>query len=429
MHPKTQARRAASTVLSALEERDLNLAQALSSVLDKVLDNTRAFTRELSSGTLRHRARIDWTLAPFLKKPIDKLDAPVRAALRLCCYERAWLQTPAAVAGNEYSAVMRSEKKSSAAGLVTAIARRLPDAPRESPGIDAKPASHLAIEYSHPQWLVEKWLSQFGFDECKALLQANNNIAPLSLRVNTLHTTREKVLSALQDREMHARKSAISCDAIVVENGGDPTHWPEWQNGEIIAQDEGAQMVPLVAAPQRGWRVIDCCAAPGGKTTHLAQLMKNEGEIIACDFAGRLKLVRENAERLGISIIKFQEGDFREVNAQLPLADLVLLDAPCTGTGTLRRRPDAKWRRTPEQLRELVALQRELIDAAATVVEPNGVLVYSTCSIEPEENEQQVEAFLKRHNSWRLDVAQSTLPHRDGCDGAFVARMLRADTQ
>jgi 16S rRNA (cytosine967-C5)-methyltransferase len=213
-----------------------------------------------------------------------------------------------------------------------------------------------------------------------------------------------------------------------VENGGDPTWWPEWQSGEIIAQDEGAQVVGLVAAPQPGWRVLDCCAAPGGKTTHLAQIMNNQGEIVACDFPGRIKLVRENAERLGITIIDLQEGDFREMSKRVTLADFVLLDAPCTGTGTLRRRPDAKWRRTPQQLQELLALQRELLDAAARVVKPGGVLVYSTCSIEQEENELQIESFLQRSPGWRIDIVQSTLPHRDGCDGAFVARLLRTSS-
>jgi 16S rRNA (cytosine967-C5)-methyltransferase len=158
MHPKTSARRAALKVIVLLEERDLNLSQAMSESFSPVPIETRGFAHELASGTLRHRARLDWTLAPLLKKPLKKLDAPVRAALRLCCYERTILSTPAAVAGNEYANVLKREKLSSAAGLLTAIARRLPDEPRAAPSLEANAALHLATEYSHPQWLVERRL-------------------------------------------------------------------------------------------------------------------------------------------------------------------------------------------------------------------------------------------------------------------------------
>jgi 16S rRNA (cytosine967-C5)-methyltransferase len=182
--------------------------------------------------------------------------------------------------------------------------------------------------------------------------------------------------------------------------------------------------VARLAATQAGQTVIDAAAAPGGKTTHLAQLMNNDGKIIACDVgAGRLKLVCDNAKRLGVSIIETRAGDFRELAQTLPVADMVLLDAPCLGTGTLRRRPDAKWSKTPAQLEELVVLQRELLESATALVKPGGVLVYSTCSLEPEENEGQVAWWLgldsNRQATWK-----STLPHRDGCDGMFAARLI-----
>jgi 16S rRNA (cytosine967-C5)-methyltransferase len=427
MHPKTAARRAALKVLVLLEERDVNFAQALNEYAAFIPASTRGFARELASGVLRHRSRLDWTLAPLLKKPLEKLDTPVRAALRLCCYERTFLKTPPPVAGNEYSAVLRREKLSSAAGLLTAIARRLPDAPRAAPPCEANPARHFAVEYSHPQWLVERWLERFGADECEKLLAFNNTIAPLALRVNTCLATRDEVLRSLQARDLNVRVGAHSPDAIIVENAGDPTAWPEWNEGVIIAQDEGAQLVARFAHPLPGQYIIDACAAPGGKSTHLAQLMNNEGKIIACDFPGRIKLVRENAERLKMEIIETREGDFLELSTQLAPADLVLLDVPCLGTGTLRRRPDAKWKKTSDQLCGLLALQRELLAAAARVVKPNGFLVYSTCSIEPEENEEQVENFLRENPDWRLEGTMSTLPHRDRCDGAFAAKLRRSD--
>jgi 16S rRNA (cytosine967-C5)-methyltransferase len=263
------------------------------------------------------------------------------------------------------------------------------------------------------------------------LLAINNTIAPLTLRVNTLRATREEVLAALRERGLNARAGVLSPDAILVENSGDPTAWPEWNAGKIIAQDEGAQLVSIFADPQSGQTVIDACAAPGGKSTHLAQRMK-AGHVIAVDFAGRIKLVQQNAARLKLSEVEAlnfetREGDFRELSKELSPADVVLLDAPCLGTGTLRRRPDAKWNKTPEQLQQLLELQRELLHAAARVVKAGGVLIYSTCSLETEENVGQVEKFLAEHPNWQLDGTRSTLPHRDGCDGAFMARLHRVD--
>lgn len=424
-HPKTAARRVALKILVALETQDIIFPQALSTLLPTCPAETRPLVRELTSGVLRHQARLDWTLTPLLKKPLPKLDPPVRAALRLAAYERTILKTHAPVVGNEYSGLMKSERLMSAVAFVNAITRRLPDEPRASPDAAKDPVAYLATEYSHPRWLVERWLARFGFEECELLLQNNNRIAPLALRVNTLLATREEVLSSLLAREVKATAGVLSHDAIIVEHAGDPTGWPEWKDGKIIAQDEAAQLVSLLANPQPGQLIIDCASAPGGKTTHMAQLMQNNGRIFACDVGeGRLKLVRENATRLGIGIVETQAGDFRTLATELPFADLILLDAPCLGTGTMRRRPDAKWSKTLQQLKELVLLQRELLEAAGALVPVGGVLVYSTCSLEPEENEEQIAWWRERHPTWQVEM-RSTLPHRDGCDGMFAARLTR----
>lgn len=424
MHPKTRARRAALESLVELEAKEIVLPQVLAARLPSCPAETRPLMRELVSGVLRHRALLDWTLAPLLKKPLPKLDAPVRAALRLAAYERTHLKTFPAVVGNEYAGLMKTLRLTFATGFVNAVARRLPEVPREVPDATKRPAWHLATLYSHPEWLVTRWLERFGWQECEKLLQFNNSVAPLALRVNTLKTSRAALLHALRERGLQAREGEHCPDAVIVENAGDPTAWPEWQAGEIIAQDEAAQLVAHLAAPHAGQFVIDGAAAPGGKTTHLAQLMENRGKIIACDVGeGRLKLVCDNAKRLGISIIETRAGDFRTLAGTLPAADLVLLDAPCLGTGTLRRRPDAKWSKTPAQLEGLVDLQRELLEKATTLVKPGSVLVYSTCSLEPEENQAQV-AWWQAQGSNRQATWQNTLPHRDGCDGMFAARLI-----
>jgi len=400
---------------------------------------TRGFGREVLSGSLRWQSRLDWTLIPLLKTPLSKLDPGVRAALRLAAFERYWLRTPPAALVNEYVGLMRAEKLTSATGFVNAVLRKLPPELRPSPG-DPNSAGHLAVEFAHPQWLAERWLARYGLSGCQALLAANNLPAPLALRVNTLRSARPRVQEALRARGIEASFGAWSADALIVPDGGDPTQWPEWSAGAVIAQDEAAQLVGRLVHPQPGERIIDVASAPGGKTTHLAQIMGNSGQIVACDVAkGRLKLVEENARRLGISIIETRAGDFRSLalDSVLEPADRVLLDAPCSGTGTLRRRPDAKWRKTPAQLRELVALQRQLLEAAARLVKLGGVLVYSTCSLEPEENAGQLEWWLNSHPNWELVPAGPefsgarsaegylrTEPHLHGCDGMFAARLI-----
>ena len=228
MHPKTVARHAALQALSAMERDGAMLSGALGAALRAVAvpDSTRAFTRELVSGSLRHQSWIDWTLEPLLKTSLDKLDAPVRAALRLATYERAWLSTPASAVANEYAGLMRVARLGSATGFVNAVARRLPDAPRALPD-EWPPARRIAVEFSHPFWLVERWLARFGAEECAALCLANNQIAPLCLRVNTLRATREGVLETLLARDLQARPGAFSPDAILVENAGAPDEWPD----------------------------------------------------------------------------------------------------------------------------------------------------------------------------------------------------------
>ena len=435
MIPRTSARRAALRALVALETHDRPLAALLED--QQLAPEARPFAREISTQTVRHRARLDAALAPLLRRPLAKLDAPVRTALRLAACERLLLSTPLNAITDQYAELMRGEKLSSAVAFVNAVARRLPE---QFPPAQGNEAVRLSVEYSHPQWLIARYLSRFGATETQVLLAANNQPALLCLRVNTLQASREAVLGELSAAELDAAEGSVSPQAILVRGGGSPVSWEAWRAGHIIAQDEAAQLVGLVASPQAHDLVVDAASAPGGKTTHLAELSGDTGQIIACDVAeGRLKLVRDNAARLGLHSIETRAGDLRVLAEALPAPQMVLLDAPCLGTGTLRRRPDAKWRKTPEQLSELVSLQRELLDAAAQLVRRGGVgstLVYSTCSLEPEENEAQARDFGARHPDFVLERPThpalqpfltdeghlQTLPQRDGCDGAFAAR-------
>ena len=429
MHPKTAARQLALRALMRSESNDMVAPDF------RDLDaGVRPFAREIYSGTQRQRGRLDWTLAPLLSTPIVKLDAPVRAALRLAAYEKLVLNTPPHGFVGEYAGLMREERKESAVGFVNAVARRIPAQWRVAP---TDLPQQLAIEFSHPQWLVQRYIKALGGDEARQLLEANNTRAPLCLRANTLKISRDELLERLPG----ARRGCLSPDAILLD-GGDPTQLPGWNEGKFFVQDEAAQLAAYYAAPPEGARVFDLAGAPGGKATHCAQLMNNRGRIECVDIApGRLKLVRENAARLGISIMRVQIADARELgsdtNSHVEPADLVMLDAPCLGTGTLRRRPDAKWRKSPKALAELVELQRELLNAAAKLVVPGGALVYSTCSLEPEENAEQARAFTER-SGWAIERAPAwmsewhtpegwlqTWPHRQNSDGMFAAKWRR----
>ena len=476
MHPRTRARLLALRALAQLESSQAPLNAILES-LDAPPESL-GFARELSSGTTRWRSRLDWTLAPLLSKPIEKLDAPVRAALRLALLERVVLGTPARAVANEYAGLMREAKLKSAVGFVNAIARRLPDAWRESPAREKNEAKHLATETAHPEWMVARWIKALGFEASSALCQANNGVAALDVRVNTARASREQVLAALRERGLDARAGALSPHNIRVlrversraeaeeapgeeESGArapslSPWRWPEWGAGLLIAQDEAAQLVALALDAGAGERILDVASAPGGKATHLAQIAGEGTRIVAADRSGeRLEKVRENSKRLQLENVEFFEGSAQQVLAaiergEVQAFDKVLLDAPCSGTGTLRRRPDAKWRKSPENLRQLVELQGELLDVAAGCVRDGGVLCYSTCSVEEEENQGAIRAFLERHPDWNLvppserlvssrawnglsagaDLpgAIATVPGRNECDGMFCALLRRGSS-
>ena len=429
-HPRTAARREIVRALIASEKPDFSPFGW--NELDPAI---RPFAREVSSGVWRWRSKLDWNLAPLLSRPLEKLDAPARAALRALTFERLELRTAPHALGSDYAELMRAFKIGSAAGFVNALARALPDEWRALP---RQLAFRLSVEFAHPLWLVERYLERVGEPETRALLEANQERAPFDIRVNTAFLSRDELVTRLRRGNIEADPTPHSCVGVRLRGVSLPESLPGWNEGWFFVQDEAAQLVgALSPSPERGL-IIDCASAPGGKATHLAQRSPH-ARVLACDVSPkRLELVRQNAARLGIRNIETRAGGWLELSRDLEgKGDLVLLDAPCLGTGTFRRRPDAKWRKTPEQLRELVALQKQLLDAAAIAVKPGGALVYSTCSLEREENEEQAVTFESRHaNFARVFLSEALLstdgflhasPHRTGSDGAFAAAWRRKE--
>lgn len=407
-------------------------------------EKEKRLATELVFGTLRHWSKIEFLLNRLLTKELSALPTAIRGVLRLSLYQLLFTNHPAYAVVNEAVDLTKHGKYRGLSRLVNGVLRnylrRQHEVVQALPGFGDDPIGHLSIVHSHPRWLVERWVERWGAETTHRLVAANNLPAPLSVRTNTLMISRDALLAELAKVGMEAEPAATIPEAIRLKSGGDLTGNPLWAAGYFYVQDEASMLVAHLLAAQPGEVIADLCAAPGGKTTHLAQLMKNTGRIFALDqHEHKTGLIAENARRLGIGIIEPLTADARDWRPAEPV-DAVLLDAPCTGTGVLRRRPDIRWRRQPMDLAQLVVLQKELLDHAASLLKPGGRLVYSTCSLEKEENETQIQNFLATHPAFRVDLPANfadnftkervaegflTIPRADEPDGFFMTRLVK----
>lgn len=409
----------------------------------------RAMATALALGVTKMRLYLDYLLQHVCDHPLDELPIFIRNILRMAAYELVFFHHPAPIVGNEYVKLAKRFGHAGTAALTNAVVRRLAGEWRRVPipSLDDDPVAHISIVTSHPQWLVARWVAFWGAEETLALCRANNEPPPLCLRVNLKYTDRELVARMLELRCRRIEPSPWLPECLRVEITRDVTKLPGYAEGLFTVQDEGAMVVTHLVAPQPGELIVDACAAPGGKTTHLAEQARDEAEIVAIDVhPSRLKLVEANAIRLKLRSITTLLGDWTQLAEQFAnKADKVLLDVPCSGTGTLRRKVDARWHKRPEHITELADLQRRLLDAAAQAVRPGGAVVYATCSLEPEEDEQVVKSFLERHPEFVVDdprpylpvaIPQSItadhflrlFPHKHGTDGVFAARLRKVGT-
>jgi 16S rRNA (cytosine967-C5)-methyltransferase len=409
----------------------------------------RAFATELVQGTLRWRGRLDFLLARVLDRGLDELEPLVASALRLGAYQIAigHARTPPEVAVDEAVRCVRAAGAERVTGLVNAVLRRLAaeHAGIAFPDLERDPLGHLTHALSLPAWLAERWLGIFGPDEAAALARASNEVPPLVVRANRLRTDRDALLAELRARFPEAEPCRLARDGIRLGRRGNPALDPAFLAGHFTVQDEASQLVAALVDPRPGERVLDLCAAPGGKATALAERLAGRGEVVAIDrHERRLALVVQQARRLGIGNLRCAARD-----ATRPLVDLAaerafdraLVDAPCSGLGTLRRNPDARWRVAASDPARLAETQLAILRQAAAAVVPGGVLVYSTCTLLPEENESTVKAFLAEAPHFRLAAPEQTpsearalvgpdgflrtLPHRHDADGFFAARLER----
>jgi len=379
----------------------------------------RALTTELFYGCVRQKLALEFLIGLHAAKAPRPLVANI---LKLGLYQLAFMHTPPHAAVNETVSLATHHASPAEARFVNAALRK---AAATDLGVALEKAEPWA-RLSHPRWLWERWRERRGDRDTTALCEWNNQPPPMYVRLNSLKTGGAGVPPVLPGVNGRGARSAVHPLCFRVTDADALFGSRAWADGEFYVQDPSTLVAVDVLDPQPGESVLDLCAAPGGKTTYIAQKMQNRGRIVAADSSSaRLGLVTENCRRLGVGIVATVACDGTRLNRcrRGEQFDRVLVDAPCSNTGVMRRRPDLRWRIEEKEIARLATLQLKLLGQAAELTKPGGVLVYSTCSLEPEENERVVEQFLGSHAEAHLETTRSLVPPRDGCDGAFVARL------
>ncbi len=380
-------------------------------------ERDRRFISALVYGSVQHKEFLDYQIANSSKIPLEKLNPKILNILRMAVYQIFKMdKVPESAAVNE--AVKQAKKADyKASGFVNGVLRSVLRCKEVLPSKENK-EKYFSVLYSYPQWLVKMWEDEIS-DDCEKLLEAGNAITPVTVRVNNLKTDKEtlkKILSA---------SDGVSKNALDVN--GDVTSLKEFKEGLFTVQDSAAQEAVLLLNPQKNEKILDSCAAPGGKTTYIGELMENTGEVIAWDIhPHKLILIEKNAERLSLTNIKPELQDAGEVcDKYHNYFDRVLCDVPCSGLGIIRKKPDIKWQRKEEDIESLTKEQYKILKTCADYVKFGGTLLYSTCTISKRENMDIINRFLKEHKDFSLDMSKTFYPHKDLTDGFFVAILQR----
>jgi 16S rRNA (cytosine967-C5)-methyltransferase len=409
----------------------------------------RGLVTELVYGSVRRQRTLDALIDQLGKKKAHQQPPEFRTILHIGLYQLRYQERiPASAAVNTTVELAKENGFKGLAGVVNGLLRQYERlaASADPLQLPMEPIERLGVLYSFPDWMVQMWVEQLGIEETEQLCEWLNQSPSIDLRVNPRRTSIEEVEAAMQVAGVEVRRVPPLPQALRVVGGtGTIQKLPGFNEGWWTVQDSSAQLVSHLLDPQVGDVVIDACAAPGGKTTHIAELMGDEGRIWACDrAASRLRKLRENAQRLQLRSIQICTGDSRNFSQFTNSADRVLLDAPCSGLGTLHRRPDIRWRVTPATVQELSVLQRELLERASTWVKPGGTLVYATCTLHPQENEDVIQPFLDHHSCWKIEPPPldspfsafgtpqgwiKVWPHRYQMDGFFMVQLKLRQNQ
>lgn len=444
------AREVALDVLVRVEQQGAYSNLLLGSSLQKgaLSREDTGLATELVYGTISRMITLDYVLEGFVSKGVAKLQPWVRNLLRLSLYQIMYLdRVPSHAAVNEAVNIAKKRGHQGISGMVNGVLRsvlRAGELPVLPEGLSRE--ERISIVHSHPLWMVHRWSAEYGTDTAEAICAANNEAPAVSVRVNTTMISREALLAEMLEAGLEASESKVSPFGVIVKGGGNMALTSWYRDGYLSVQDESSMLVAEVVAPEAGMKVLDCCAAPGGKSAHMGELMKDEGSILANDLhEHKAKLIADQAARLGLECIATLSGDALQLGAALQPEsfDRILLDAPCSGLGVIRRKPDLKWRKQPGDVDSVAALQHELLQSVAGLLKPGGVLVYSTCTTEQAENGRIIGDFLERNPGFapvsfktavweRLEGTAiaagdgiQLLPHHFGSDGFYIARLER----
>ena len=441
-------RRAAFDILFRIEKEksfaDILLDHELSKDIIKGAD--RGLLTELVYGVLRRQGTLDHIIGQFSKQRPEKLELFVLLLLRLGLYQCFFLdRVPVSAAVNE-TVNLAKELAPRASGFINAVLRNA-DRGRDGiryPDRAESPADYLAARYSHPGWLTAQWCDQLGLDAAEELAAAMSEPPPMTVRTNTLRVSREALMKRLADEGVTCSRTTWSPDGVRLNQSGQITRLPSFRDGLFTVQDESSQLAPLFLSPVKGERVLDACAAPGGKTTQIAQLMEDSGEILACDVNHKkLRLIKETCERLGINSVRTFTMDATSPSSAIRETTFhrILIDAPCSGLGVIRRNPEGKWTKSPDDLLQLARTQLSILENLCKYLETGGTILYATCSTTIQENEYVVDMFLREHPEFVMEDLRPLFPpfaplftergffrswpHRDGMDGFFAARLKK----
>lgn len=403
-----------------------------------------ALATQLCFGVLQNQMLLDFYLSKFSNIPLKRMEGKVVQTLRLGAYQMLFLtRIPHSAAVNSAVTLVKAHcKNPRAAGMVNGILRSMERSLQNMPVIpQGDPVAYLSTLYSHPEWLVKEFILSLGEEETAQMLAADNSQPPTAVMVNTTRTTAEELKAMLEADHVEAEPHPWLENCLLLHRTGDLERLEAFQQGLFYVQDPASRLSVLAAGAKPGMKVLDCCAAPGGKSFAAAIAMENQGEIVSCDLhPHKKKLIQAGADRLGLTIISPKTADGKVFRPEWENAfDLVLVDAPCSGLGVIRKKPDIRYK-DPAPLADLPAVQLDILRNAARYVKPGGTLMYSTCTLLYRENEEVVETFLAENNSYKAEAfplpgpvglvqggSVTLWPHRHGTDGFFISKMRREE--
>lgn len=416
-------------------ENNQNATEAVDFYITKA-ENTALFTN-LVSGTVKQKLTIDYFIEKLSTRKLKKISPPVKNIIRLAIFEIEYMEKPEYATINSYVELVKNYEKNSI-GFVNAILRNFirKRAELTFPKLEDNPVKSISIEFSHPEWLIDKWIKNYGVENTIKICKFDNTPPKLVLKINPLRTTKDEMMKLLKENDIEFSESTIVKESLILNRSGKISNIPGYKEGFWSIQGEASSLVAEILQPKEDEQILDVCAAPGGKTANIACLMKDTGKIIALDINKiRLKKVTKNAKRLGLTSVKRHIADAKTYLADIKF-DRILIDAPCSNTGVLGKRIDARWNKTQEDIEKLATLQYDILNNIAKSLKKGGVIVYSTCSIEPEENLNIIKRFLEENKEFKLsDFATEIpfsapdkgfvqiLPSEHNIDGFFIAKL------